>query len=78
MSLDLSSLHFEWDFFPKLNRSLSGKFLIVGLIFGAEILRGFSSLCKLSKKLLLVFIKLSMNERCLIENKKSIASYFLK
>ena len=54
---------------PRLNRLLSGKFLIVGLVFGAEFWRCCSSPHKLFRMLLLVFIGLSMSERCLAEQK---------
>ena len=54
---------------PRLNRLLSGKFLIVGLVFGVEFWRGCFSPHKLSRMLLLVFIGFSMSERCLVEHK---------
>ena len=54
---------------PRLNRLLSGKFLIIGLGFGVEFWRGCFSLHKLSRMLLLVFIGFSMSERCLVEHK---------
>ena len=54
---------------PRLNQLLSGEFLIVGLVFGAEFWRGCSSPYKLSRMLLLVFIGFSMSERCLVEYK---------
>ena len=46
----------------RLNRSFVGKFLIVGLVFGAEILRGCSSPCKIFRMLLFVSIGVSMSE----------------
>ena len=55
--------------FPRLNWLLLGKFLIVGLVFGAEFQRGCSLPHKLSRMLLLVFIGFSMSERCLVEYK---------
>ena len=54
---------------PRLNRLLLGKFLIVGLIFGAEFWRSCFSRHKLSRMLLLVFIGFGMSERCLVEHK---------
>ena len=54
---------------PKLNRLLSGEFHIVEFVFGAEISRGCFSPCRLSRKLLLVSIEVSMNERRLVEHK---------
>ena len=54
---------------PRLKRLLSGKFLIVGLVFGAEFWRGCSSPYKLSRMLSLVFIGFNMSERCLVEYK---------
>ena len=51
----------------RLSWSLLGKFLIVDLVFDAEILKAFSSSCKLSRMLLLVSIEVSMSERCLVE-----------
>ena len=45
---------------PRLNRLLSGKFLIVDLVFGAEIWRDCFSPCKLSRKLLFVSIGVSI------------------
>ena len=53
----------------RLNRLLSNKFLIVGLVFGAEFWKGCFSSCKLSRKLLLVSIEVSMNEGRLVEHK---------
>ena len=53
---------------PRLNRLLSGEFLIVGLVFGVEFWRG-SSPHKLSRMLSLVFIGYNMSERCLVEHK---------
>ena len=53
-----------------LNRLFLSKFLIVGLVFGAEIWRGFSSPCKLSRKLLLVSIGINMSEQCLVEHEE--------
>ena len=53
----------------RFNWLLLGKFLIVGLVFGAEIWRDCSSLCKLSRKLLLVSIGVNMSERHLVEHK---------
>ena len=46
---------------PKLNRLFLGRFLIVELVFDAEILRGCSLPCKFFKKLLFVFIGLNMS-----------------
>ena len=62
---------------PRLNRLLSGKFLIVGLVFGVEFGKDCFSLCKLSKKLLLVFIGVSMSEWCLVEHKEVYCLMFL-
>ena len=53
----------------RLNRSLSGKFLIVDLVFGTKPLRGCFSPCKLFRVLLFVFIEVSISERCLVEHK---------
>ena len=61
---------------PILNWLLLGKFLIVGLAFGAEIWRVCSSPCKLSRKLLMVFIGVNMSERRFVEHKGSAASCF--
>ena len=63
---------------PRLDRLLSGEFLIVGLVFGAEFWRGCFSPHKLSRMLLLVFIGFSMSERGLVEHKGSVASCFLE
>ena len=54
---------------PRLNRLLLGKFLIVSLVFGANIWRGCSTPCRLSRKLLLVSIGVSMSEQRLVEHK---------
>ena len=54
---------------PRLNRLLSDKFLIVGLVFDAEFWKGCFLPHKLSRMLLLVLIALSMSERCLVEHK---------
>ena len=63
--------------FFELNQLLSRRFFIVDLVLGAKILRGFSSSCKLFKKLLLVFIEANMSERCLIEYKVVCCFIFL-
>ena len=52
---------------PKLNRLLLGEFFIVGLVFGAEFWKGCLSPCKLSRKLLVVSIEVSMSEGRLVE-----------
>ena len=52
-----------------LNRLLSGEFLIVGLVFGDEILRGSFSPCKLSRMLLFVSVGVSMSEQYVVEHK---------
>ena len=54
---------------PRLNRSLSREFLIVGLVFRTKTLRGYYSSYKLFKILLLVSIGVIMSERCLVEHK---------
>ena len=54
---------------PRLNRLLSDKFLIVGLVFGTKTLRGCISPYKFSRMLLLVFIGIGMSERCVVEYK---------
>ena len=54
---------------PRLNQLLLGKFLIVGLVFGAEFWRGCSSPHKLFRMLLFVFIGFGMSERCLVKHK---------
>ena len=54
---------------PRLNRLLSGEFLIVGLVFGVEFWRGCSSPHKLFRMLSLVFIGYSMSKQCLVEHK---------
>ena len=62
---------------PRFNWLSLGKFLIVGFVFGIEIWRGCSSPCKLSRKLLLVSIGVSMSEWRLVEhNLGSVASCF--
>ena len=48
--------------FPALSRSLPRPFLIVGLEFGVEILRGGSLCCKLFRKLSHVLICFCMSE----------------
>ena len=63
---------------PRLNRLLSGKFLIVGLVFGAEIWRGCFSPYKLSSKLLFVSIGVNMSERRLVEHKGVCCLMFLR
>ena len=57
---------------PRLNWLLSDEFLIVGLAFGVEILRGCSSPYKFFRMLLLISIGSSMSENYLIEH-----NYFL-
>ena len=54
---------------PRLKRLLSGKFLIVGLVFGIEYWRGCSSSHKLFRILLFIFIGFDMSEQCLVEHK---------
>ena len=51
----------------EFNRSLLDGFLIVELVFDAEILRSCFSPCKLSKNLLLVFIKVTMSKQCFVK-----------
>ena len=63
---------------PRLNRSLLGKFFIVGLVFGAEILRGCFSPHKLFRVLLLIFIGFGMSKRSFVEHRGSAASCFLE
>ena len=55
---------------PRLNRLLSGKFLIVGLVFGAEIWSGCFSPHELFGMLLLIFIRFGMSERCFVEHRR--------
>ena len=69
MSLDLSSFLLIGILLPRLNQLLLGKFLIVGLVFGAEFWRGCFSPHNLFRMLLLVFIRFGMSERCLVEHK---------
>ena len=64
--------------FPRLNRLLLGKFLIISLIVGVEFWRDCSSPYKLSRMLLLVFIGFGMSEQCLLNTRGSAASYFLE
>ena len=51
----------------RLNQLHLGEFLIVDLVFDIEILRSCSSPCKLFEMLLLIFIRISMSERCFVE-----------
>ena len=54
---------------PRLNQLLLGKFLMVGLVFDAKILRGCFSPCKLSRMLSFVSIAIIMNDQYLVEHK---------
>ena len=55
--------------FPKLKQSFLHGFLIVDFVFGIETLIGYSPPCKLLKKLLLVFVGMSMSKWCFVEHK---------
>ena len=57
-------------FLLEFNQSVSSKFLIVGLDFGAEILTGCSLSCKLFRKLLFTSKEINMSKQCLVEHKK--------
>ena len=62
----------------RLNRLLSGEFLIVGLVFGAEIWRGCFPPHEFFIMLSFVFIGFGMSKRCFVGHKGSAASCFLE
>ena len=55
--------------FPRLNWLPSGGFLIVGLVFGAKICRGYSSPREFFRMLLVVFIGFGMSKRCFVKHR---------
>ena len=67
---------FSGILFPRFNQSFLGKFLIVDLDFGVEILRGCSSPSKISRMLLFISIVFSMSERCFLEHRRECCLVF--